>query len=95
MRGMSLEGVRRALDDAPAADTATLARATRNAIAQAVLAEALSHQTPVPAEPPLTALRERFGPVLAEELAAVYAGGPDWTAHAIDALEPLHALARG
>ncbi len=95
MSGMSLEGVRRALDDAPAADTAALARATRNAIAQAVLAEAFSHEPPEPAEPPLTSLRERFGPELAEELAAVYAGGADWTTHAIDALEPLHALARG
>ena len=91
---MSLERVRRALDDAPVADTATLARATRNAIAQAVLAEAFSHEAPVPAEPPLTWLRQRFGPELAEELAAVYAGGPDWTTHAIDVLEPLHALTR-
>ena len=41
-----------------------------------------------------TSLRERFGPELAAELAAVYAGGPDWTTHAIDALEPLHALTR-
>ena len=91
---MSLEGVRRALDDAPTVDTAALARATRNAIAQAVLAEAFSHEAPAPAVPPLTSLRERFGPELAEELAAVYAGGPGWTARAIDALEPLHALTR-
>jgi hypothetical protein len=94
MSGMSLEPVRQALDAAPSTDTATLARAARNAIAQAVLAEALSPEAPTPAEPPVAALRERFGPELAEKLAAVYAGGRGWTAHAIDALEPLHALAR-
>ena len=92
---MSLAAVRAALDAAPSEDTATLARRTRNALAQAVLAEAFSHEAPVAAAPPLSLLRERFGPELAEELAAVYAGGPDWTTHAIDALEPLHALARG
>ena len=91
---MSLAAVRAALDAGPTEDTATLARRTRNALAQAVLAEAFSHEAPEPAEPPFTSLRERFGPELAEELAAVYAGGPDWTTHAIDALEPLHALTR-
>jgi hypothetical protein len=92
---MSLAAVRATLDAALSEDTATLARRTRNALAQAVLAEAFSHEAPVPAAPPFRSLRERFGPELAEELAAVYAGGPDWTTHAIDALEPLHALARG
>ena len=54
------------------------------------------HEPPAPPErpPPVESLRERLGPELAAELAAVYAGGPDWTTHAIDALEPLHALAR-
>jgi hypothetical protein len=94
---MSLAAVRAALDAAPSADTVTLARRTRNALAQAVLAEALAHEPPAPAEhlPPLEALRDHLGPELAADLAAVYAGGPDWTAHAIDALEPLHELVRG
>ena len=91
---MSLAAVRAALETAASEDTAALARRTRNALAQAVLAEALRHEAPTPAEPPLAALRARFAPELADELAAVYAGGPDWTTHAIDALEPLHALAR-
>ena len=93
---MSLAAVRAALDAAPSADTATLARRARNALAQAVLAEALSHELPAPParRPPVESLRERLGPELAAELAAVYAGGPDWTTHAIDALEPLHALTR-
>jgi hypothetical protein len=92
---MSLAAVRAALDAAPSEETATLARRARNALAQAVLAEALAHEAPAPAErlPPIESLRERLGPELAAELAAVYAGGPDWTTHAIDALEPLHALA--
>jgi len=93
---MSLAAVRAALDAAPSEDTATLARRARNALAQAVLAEAFSHQAPAPPErlPPVESLRERLGPELAAELAVVYAGGPDWTTHAIDALEPLHALTR-
>ncbi len=93
---MSLVAVRAALDAAPSADTATLARRTRNALAEAVLAEAFTHEPPTPAEhlPPLASLRRHLGPELAADLAAVYAGGPDWTAHAIDALEPLHALTR-
>ena len=95
MSAMSLADVRAALDTAPTADTAALARRARNEIAKAVVAEALAHETPPPADPPVDALRERFGPELATELAAVYAGGPDWTSHAIDALEPLHALTRG
>ena len=93
---MSLAAVRAALDAAASEDTATLARSARNALAQAVLAEALAHEPPSAAErpPPLESLRDRLGPELAAELAVVYAGGPGWTAHAIDALEPLHALAR-
>ena len=93
---MSLAAVRAAIDAAPSEDTPTLARRARNALAQAVLAESLAHAAPPPPDrqPPLDALRDRLGPDLAAELAAVYAGGPDWTTHAIDALEPLHALAR-
>ena len=61
-----------------------------------MLAEALTlgRRRPPSRLPPLESLRERLGPELAAELAAVYAGGPDWTTHAIDALEPLHALTR-
>ena len=44
-------------------------------------------------EPPLDELAGRVGQALAAELAAVYDGGAGWTSHAIDALEPLHALA--
>jgi hypothetical protein len=44
--------------------------------------------------PPLADLRERLGDELAEQLASVYEGGPGWVGHAVDALEPLHALAR-
>ena len=93
---MSLAAVRAALDAAPSEDTATLARRARNALAQAVLAEAFSHEPPAPPErlPPVESLRKRLGAELAAELTAVYAGGPDWTTHAIDALEPLHALTR-
>ncbi len=93
---MSLAAVRAVLDAAPSEDTPTLARRTRNALAQAVLAEALAPEAPSPPDrlPPLESLRDRLGPDLAAELATVYAGGPDWTTHAIDALAPLHALTR-
>jgi hypothetical protein len=94
---MSLVALRAAIDEAPHTDAPTLARTTRNAIAQAVLAAALAGESPPPPErePPLAELRARLGPQLAEELATVYAGGSDWTTHAIDALGPLHQLARG
>lgn len=97
MQSMSLVALRAAIDEAPHTDARALARATRNAIAQAVLAAALAGERPLPPErePPLAVLRARLGPQLAEELATVYAGGPEWTTHAIDALEPLHRLARG
>jgi hypothetical protein len=93
---VSLEGIRAAIDSAPAHDTASFARQTRNAIAQAVLEAALAREEPGPPqhEPPARELHERVGPELAAELLRVYAGGADWTRHAIDALEPLHALTR-
>ena len=93
---MSLDGIRDAIDEAPRTDTVLFARRVRNAIARAVLAEALAHEQAVPPErePPADALTARVGPELAAELVAVYAGGSDWTTHAIDALEPLHELAR-
>lgn len=97
MDAVRLDGVRSAIDSAPALEVPLFARRTRNAIAQEVLAEALAHEDPPPPahEPPLDELRARLGDALADELAGLYAGGPDWTTRAIDALEPLHALARG
>jgi hypothetical protein len=94
---MSLEGIRAAIDSAPHGDRAAAARQIRNAIARAVLDEALSHEQVGPPShpPPATALRERVGPDLADGLLRVYAGDPDWTTHALDALEPLHQIARG
>jgi hypothetical protein len=96
MRGVSLAALRSAVDRAPALDAPAFARAARNALAQAVLAEAITHtEDPPPShEPPLDAVRARVGDELAAHLAAVYAGGDGWTTHAIDALEPLHALTR-
>jgi len=93
---MSLDVIRDAIDEAPRSDTAAFARRVRNAIAQAVLAEALTHEQAAPPQhdPPADELTARVGPDLAAELVAVYAGGADWTSHAIDALEPLHELTR-
>jgi hypothetical protein len=93
---MSLDGIRDAIDEAPGVETAAFVRRVRNAIAQAVLAEALAHEQPAPPRhaPPEDALTEHVGPELAAELVAVYSGGADWTTHAIDALEPLHELTR-
>ncbi len=89
---MSLDAVRSAIDSCGVSDTRTFARQTRNAIALAVVAQ----RSPAPSEreAPLERLRREVGPELAELLAGVYAGGPEWTTSAIDALEPLHALVR-
>ncbi len=97
---MSLEAVavdlRAALESAAELDAAAFARRARNAIAQAVVAAAFDARetlTPTHHRAPLAELNERVGPELAAELVAVYDGGPGWTSHAIDALEPLHSLA--
>ena len=97
---MSLEAaaidLRAAIESAPELDVAAFARRARNAIAQAVLAAAFDAEerlAPPEREPPLDELAGRVGPELAAELAFVYDGGVGWTRHAIDALEPLHALA--
>ena len=82
---------------APDTDAATFARNTRNAVARAVLAAAFAPDGDVgaPAEPaPARAVRAQVGPELADELLALYEGGPDWTSRAIDLLRPLHELAR-
>ncbi len=92
---MSLDAVRDAIDSCGSTDTAAFARRTRNAIAQAILAEALAHdEPPAPDHAPPPVLHDCVGADLGEALVAVYAGGSDWTTHAIDVLEPLNALAR-
>ncbi len=97
---MSLEAatdnLRAAIESAPDLDAAAFARQARNAIAQAVLAAAFAVDetlSPPAHRAPMEDLRGRVGPDLAAELAAVYDGGPGWTSHAIEALQPLHALA--
>ena len=97
---MSLEAtavdLRAALESAADLDPVAFARRARNAIAQAVVAAALDTSetlAPAPHRAPVDELSDRVGPELAAELAAVYDGGPGWTSHAIDALEPLHSLA--
>jgi hypothetical protein len=88
--------LRAALESAADLEAAAFARRARNAIAQAVVAAALdARETLAPAHhaAPVAELRDRVGPELAADLVAVYDGGPGWTSHAIDALEPLHAIA--
>ena len=93
---MSLAAVRDAIDSCGELDTATFARRTRNAIAQAIVGEALVHnrEPPPPHEPPVDELHRRLGDDLGDTLVAVYEGGDDWTSRAIDALPTLHELAR-
>ena len=93
---MTLDGIRLALEDAGKADTAVFARRARNELAKAVLAEALAPGavSPPVRSLPLAPLELQVGPELAAQLASIYAGGADWTSHAIDALAPLDALAR-
>jgi hypothetical protein len=100
MQDMSLEAaaldLRAAIDSAPDLAPAAFARRARNALAQAVVAAAFdAGETLAPPghEAPIAELCDRVGPELAADLAAVYTGAQGWTSHAIDALEPLHALA--
>ncbi len=102
MARMSLEtaafDLRAAIQAAPELERSAFARRTRNAIAQAVIAASLASEEaldPPEQGAPVEELRERVGPALAAELAAIYDGGAGWTSRAIDALEPLHALAAG
>jgi pyrroloquinoline quinone (PQQ) biosynthesis protein C len=88
--------LRAALEPDTELDAAAFARRARNAIAQAVIAAAFAAEetlAPPVREPPVDELTGRFGPRLAAELASVYVGREGWTSHAIEALEPLHALA--
>jgi hypothetical protein len=93
---MSLEAVRDAIDTCPESETAAFARRTRNALANAILASALTHENPPPPPhaAPVDDLRRCVGDELGDLLAEIYAGGEDWTSRAIDALPPLHALAQ-
>jgi hypothetical protein len=92
----AFEAVREAIDRAGDSERAEFARATRNAIAQAILAAALAPLSPAPPEhePSEADLRSLVGPDLAVALAELYRGGGDWTSRAIDVLEPLHEQAR-
>ena len=96
MTVVSLEAVREAIDACGETDRAVFARRARNALAAAILAESFAHAAPEPAdhEPPVDELRSRVGDELGDALAAIYEGSGDWTSRAIDALEPLHAIAR-
>jgi hypothetical protein len=89
---VSLDAVRSAIDSCGESDTRSFARRTRNAIALAVVSRGAA--APPAHPPPVDVLEYELGPELAELLAGVYAGGPDWTSSAIDALEPLHELVR-
>jgi hypothetical protein len=93
---VSLEAVRDAIDTCAASDPAAFARRTRNALAQAIVGEAFTHEQA--AQPthaaPLAELRLCVGDDLGGALAAVYEGSENWTSLAIDALEPLNELAR-
>lgn len=97
MRTVTLAAVREAIDTCADSDPAVFARRTRNALAAAILAESFAHAEPgAPShEPPVAELRDRVGDDLSQALAAIYEGCADWPSRAIDALEPLHTLARG
>ncbi len=91
-----LRPLRDAVDTAVASDRASFARATRNAVAQAILAAALVPDADVGRaehEPPEAEVRDLLGPDVGDALTALYRGGDDWTSRAIDLLEPLNALA--
>ena len=98
MSSDALRSLRETVDTAATSDLATFARATRNAVAQAILGAAL---LPAAApgqpqhEPPEAEVRALLGPRLGEALSALYRGGDDWAGRAIDLLEPLNEVARG
>jgi hypothetical protein len=91
-----LRPLRDAVDTAAASDRAAFARATRNAVAQAILTAALEQDTTASRpqhEPPEAEVRDLLGPELGDALTELYRGGDDWTSRAIDLLEPLNAVA--
>jgi hypothetical protein len=89
---VTLDAVRDAIDSCGETETAVFARRTRNAIAMAIVAR--GPVEPPTRTPPVEQLAEKVGDDLGHILTEVYEGGPDWTSRAIDALEPLHELAR-
>jgi hypothetical protein len=92
----ALRPLRDAVDQVAVRDRAAFARATRNAVAQAILAAALTPESPVGRpehEPPVDEVRELLGPELGDAVNDLYRGGEDWTSRAIDLLEPLNELA--
>jgi hypothetical protein len=92
----ALQPLRDTVDTVGASDRAAFARATRNAVAQAILAAALAPDSTAGRpehEPPEAEVRELLGPELGDALAALYRGGDDWTSRAIDLLEPLNEIA--
>ncbi|HEY8647035.1 MAG TPA: hypothetical protein VIL77_14290 [Gaiellaceae bacterium] len=91
-----LLSLRAAVDAAGERDRAAFAREARNAVAQAILAAALTPDSPcrrAEREPPEAKISELLGPDLGGELAELYRGGADWTSRAIDLLEPLNHVA--
>jgi hypothetical protein len=92
----AFDAVREAIDTVDESDRVAFARATRNAVARAILAAAFAPVSPGAAErePPEESLRRLVGPDLAVALAALYRGGDDWASRAIDLLEPLNERAR-
>ena len=92
----ALGPLRAAVDRAATTDRAAFARATRNAVAQAILAAALAPDSAAGQpdhEPPEAEVRNLLGPDVGDALTALYRGGGDWTTRAIDLLEPLNELA--
>jgi len=91
-----LRPLRATVDAAVASDRAAFARAARNAVAQAILAAALTPGAGAGQpehEPPEAEVRDLLGPDVGDALTALYRGGDDWTSRAIDLLEPLNELA--
>ena len=91
-----LRPLRATVDAAVASDRAAFARAARNAVAQAILAAALTPDAGAGQpehEPPEVEVRDLLGPDVGDALTALYRGGDDWTSRAIDLLEPLNELA--
>jgi hypothetical protein len=91
----AFDALRETIDSADASDRAGFARATRNAVAKTIVAAAFEPVVPeAPAHDPPPQMFDLLGPELADEVAALYRGGDDWTTHAIDVLEPLNELAK-
>jgi hypothetical protein len=92
----AFDAVREAIDRAGESDRVAFARATRNAVARAILAAAVAPVAPSAPErePSEESLRRLVGPDLAVALAALYRGDDDWTSRAIDVLAPLNERAR-